>query len=189
MYHKFCQMSPLTSLLTDLDWDRVGDVKWFESGFGAVDTDAIEQFRPATQIWLAQPVSVLSLVGIKPGGTIRPHEDGVTAGLSRYHFVVRTNQWCFSFHDDGWQQLEYGGVYLMDANKIHASVNLGDTTRWHLIADVIAAAPETTLRKHEASAHAVPEIQVGDVVESGQATRPGDVNFSCTFYAPTEPTR
>ena len=26
-------------------------------------------------------------------------------------------------------------------------------------------------------------------VETGQRTRPGDVNFSCTFYAPTEPTR
>lgn len=83
------------------------------------------------------------LVGMKPGSYIpfhcdHPAEENGLSGVSlkRVHLVLATNPQCWSFHDGYWQRLSEGGLYQMDPSKEHASINLGATTRLHLVVDV-----------------------------------------------------
>ena len=133
MYQPIGIMQP--GPLDTVDWDAI-PVNWFAKGWcGHNDPASLEPFRAEVERQLNMAVGSMSLIGIKPGGHIHPHEDGLTSGWTRRHLVLRSNEWCWSYHDGDWQQLTQGGLYMMDANKIHASINLGETMRWHLIAD------------------------------------------------------
>lgn len=105
------------------------EIYWNPPGWGSVKVDL-----PGWDLAM--------LMGIKPGGYIpfhtdHPAEENGLSGkvLQRYHLILRTNSKCWNFHAGDWQQLEVGGVYQMDPTKEHASINLGDTVRVHLVVD------------------------------------------------------
>ena len=78
------------------------------------------------------------LIGMKPGGVIPLHTDALyKEPTKRTHVVLSTNPDCWSFHDGIWQQLKEGSLYEMDQTFPHASVNLGKTTRFHLVVDTL----------------------------------------------------
>ncbi len=69
------------------------------------------------------------------GGTIMAHADMDVAGQERQHLVMKTNpdSWCM--HDGRVQQLDAGGIYTMDATKVHAAMNWGTDVRVHFVID------------------------------------------------------
>lgn len=73
---------------------------------------------------------------IWPYRCIYPHQDGIEAGVQRYFLVMQSNPDSWVLHDGDWQQLEEGGVYVVDPTKTHASVNLGNEIRINFIVDV-----------------------------------------------------
>ena len=76
---------------------------------------------------------------LPPGGFIPFHRDVPPgSGLERFHLVLSDNERCWCFHAGDWQQLDLGGVYRMDMTGEHASINLGETPRVHLVVDVVA---------------------------------------------------
>lgn len=86
------------------------------------------------------------IIAIKPGGIIHLHSDPLPDGRQkavRYHVVLKTNPYCWNYHNGDIQRLELGGVYTMDESVEHASVNWGTTARVHLVIDVIVNAPRT----------------------------------------------
>lgn len=77
------------------------------------------------------------LVVVQPGGQIPPHVDAAEAeGLVRYHIVLETNSRSWNLHAGERQQLEEGGIYIMDPLVEHSSGNEGETPRIHLVVDV-----------------------------------------------------
>lgn len=70
-----------------------------------------------------------------PNGSIMPHQDLDAAGRHRQHLVIKTNpdSWCM--HDGTVQQLDAGGVYIMDQTRVHAAMNWGADVRVHLVVD------------------------------------------------------
>lgn len=80
------------------------------------------------------------IVHLQPAAYIPLHKDiPLEEGLERYHLVLQTNNDCWNFHDGVWQQLELGGVYVMDPLQKHGSLNWGTTQRIHLVVDVVPA--------------------------------------------------
>lgn len=75
---------------------------------------------------------------IWPNGTIPPHRDGdsIREGSKRFQVVLQTNDQCWNLHDRQWQQLVQDGIYTMQPDLVHASVNWGSEPRILLIADV-----------------------------------------------------
>lgn len=82
------------------------------------------------------PYSMLTV--LPPGGFIPFHRDVPADSLKRFHLVLSTNERCWSYHDGNWQQLDLGSIYEVDHSLEHASINLGDTPRVHLVVDVAA---------------------------------------------------
>jgi Aspartyl/Asparaginyl beta-hydroxylase len=77
------------------------------------------------------------LVGIWPSQQIPLHRDAPIQG-TRLHIPVQTNQNCWCFSGNDWQQLTHGVIYQMDPTQPHGAVNWGDTIRLHLMIDVEA---------------------------------------------------
>lgn len=84
---------------------------------------------------------LVTLFAMKPGGYIPFHSDrpasenAIDAVLTRFHLVLATNERCWNYHAGDWRRLEEGGLYEMDPTQEHASINFGDTTRYHLVID------------------------------------------------------
>lgn len=110
---------------------------WNPPGWGSTDVGILEFAR---QFNLGD-VRKAMVVGIRAKGYIPFHVDDLTvekrqAGtLERVHVILQTNRHCWNFHDGLWQQLDEGGLYTMDPGLEHASINLGDTDRYHLVVD------------------------------------------------------
>lgn len=128
-------------------YQKVGEVKdfvfdfpepyWNPPGWGSCKVD-MEKLRGH---W--PTIRLAMITGMKPGSYFPFHKDNPAAEngldghtLTRYHIVLTTNPQCWVFHDGTWSQLEQNGIYLMDPSKEHASINLGETNRYHLVVDI-----------------------------------------------------
>jgi len=119
------------------------DVAWTPSDYGTTlehRAEIRDGYRDELAGVLPGEWVASMLVLLRPGGTIRFHTDvPEREGLTRYHVVLATNDRCWNYHDGSWQQLELGGIYTVDASLEHASINLGDAMRVHLVADIATA--------------------------------------------------
>ena len=78
------------------------------------------------------------LIGMKPLSVIPNHVDApFRVPTTRVHVVLASNSGCWNWHDGQWHQLEVGGCYEMDQTLEHGSVNMGASTRFHLIVDLL----------------------------------------------------
>lgn len=116
-----------------LDWPLC----WNPPGWGSYSSLALIR-----DLGLFPTARLAMVVGIRPGGYIPFHvddpaaENAIPERLERRHVVLATNPQCWNFHGGTWQQLERGGVYRMDPYVEHASINLGQTMRLHLVVDL-----------------------------------------------------
>lgn len=93
-------------------------------------------FQPLLSNILPTPWDIAFVVFMPKGGMLPVHDDGNMRGWTRHVLALQTNPMCACYHDGGWQHLEEGGLYRMDATKPHGSVNLGDRARIHLSVDI-----------------------------------------------------
>lgn len=111
------------------DWhEDLARVVWNPPGWGSVEVTG--------------PWKLGQLIAMRPGAHIPFHQDdpatehGDPAPWShREHIVLSTNDACWNYHGGTWQQLDAGQVYRMDPTQVHASINLGDSLRVHLVVD------------------------------------------------------
>ena len=117
------------------------DIAWAPTGYGTT----IDHFVAVRDAYCRDLQDAIPgvwassmLVAIQPEGHIRKHTDIIGKG-ERHHLVIQTNPDCWSYHDGTWQQLEPGGIYTVDQSKEHASINLGEQVRIHLVVDLEVA--------------------------------------------------
>lgn len=122
------------------------DVAWAPDGHGTT-TEHLKLIRDAFRDDLDDAIpgvwAYSMLVALRPeGGNVPMHIDPRpdSTDLLRHHLVLQTNDRCWNFHDGDWQQLEAGGIYVVDPGLVHASINWGNTLRLHLVVDAVAAA-------------------------------------------------
>ena len=70
-----------------------------------------------------------------PNGSIMMHVDADAAGRQRQHLVLKSNPESWCIHDGALQQLEDGGVYIMEQTLPHAAINWGQDVRIHFVVD------------------------------------------------------
>lgn len=106
---------------------------------GYLTTDAeptMAVYRPLLQTFFPGEWAKCFLSIVWPnGGTIMAHADADAADYERQHLVLKTNSDSWCMHDGGVEQLEVGGIYTMDATKVHAAMNWGTDVRIHLVID------------------------------------------------------
>jgi hypothetical protein len=129
------------------------DLAWASDGHGTTTDHLIavrEAFRGDLAGWMPGEWAYSMLVALRPlGGNIPVHRDlPLREGLLRHHLVLQTNSHCWNFHGGDWQQLEMGGIYMVDPTIEHASINWGDTVRIHLVVDLVPP-PAAAHPKHE----------------------------------------
>lgn len=98
-----------------------------------------EIYRPLLKEIFPGTWTAAFLAIIWPNGSVMPHfgeGELIAEGSTRYHLVMKTNEYSWSMHDNRWQQLEERGVYEMDPRLIHASINWGKEWRVHLAIDI-----------------------------------------------------
>lgn len=112
---------------------------WAPQGYWCVDgrkSPIEEQLRPLVDDCFPGDWAFTMLVKLEQGNTIPPHCDKpLAAGIVRRHLVIATDPSSWCMHGGEWQQLDAGGIYLMDPQYIHAAINWGVTPRIHLVVD------------------------------------------------------
>jgi len=83
------------------------------------------------------------IVNLKPSGHVTKHNDqGKYADhYSRFHIVVKSNQWCSQTCGDQKQKFEVGEVWWFNHKKLHTADNVGMTDRVHIIFDCVTKYP------------------------------------------------
>ena len=121
----------LLDLANQAQWKYVvGDGRNYRTSYV---TGKIEHLLPQWEKWHEG-----FFLMIPAAGRVHRHRD-VLHLWKTYHIPVQTNPGCHSYaysdqcHDF---HLEVGGIYRIDRSIEHASVNLGDTDRIHLLAEV-----------------------------------------------------
>jgi len=142
----FVDPSPLVEMLTPLF-----PTTWESSGY--LLNPLPDCLRDAVREVLTPKITGewyrAKLISVKPGGIIHMHADPRPDGApvtTRYHVVLRTNPYCWNYHDGDMQQLIIGGVYAIDELLEHASVNWGRDPRIHLVIDT-----DLTVKRSESS--------------------------------------
>jgi len=132
MYKEIRKGVDVTPFLSLID---LIDIRWNPPGWGSITSlDLRGPFGPLIEGEWVQAM----LVGMKPLSLIPLHVDAPQRRKTRrIHTVLTTNPGCWSFHNGDWIQLLAGYQYEMDETQPHGSVNMGDTTRYHLIVDLL----------------------------------------------------
>ena len=77
------------------------------------------------------------LTQLREGNSIPPHADKpLSPWVTRYHYVLGSNDYSWCMHDGVWQQLLPGHIYTMEPQYVHAAINWGATPRTHLVVDI-----------------------------------------------------
>ncbi len=78
------------------------------------------------------------LIDLRPGDRSNWHTDSSANVLTlRMHAVIRTNPQAMFVTEAGEQQLQAHHVYLINVNDYHQVQNDGDSSRTHLVTDVV----------------------------------------------------
>ena len=119
-------LSVLNEMANDAKWKIVkSDERDYETAY----VDAQNLF-PQWDNWHST-----FFLKIPPGGKVHRHIDAEHT-WETYHVVVKTNDRCLSYMDDGAYKLEIGNIYWVDRSVLHWSVNDGETDRLHLLCEV-----------------------------------------------------
>ena len=114
---------------------------------GSYDYPCMEYLKPAL-VPLMRPIleqlevkemGRVLIVNLKPSGHVIKHNDQGTYAdhYSRFHLVLRSNQWCSQTCGDQMQKFEAGEVWWFNHKKLHTADNVGMTDRVHLIFDCV----------------------------------------------------
>ena len=114
---------------------------------GSYDYPCMEYLKPAL-VPLMQPIleqlgvedmGRVLIVNLKPSGHVTKHNDQGTYAdhYSRFHLVLKSNQWCSQTCGDQEQKFEEGEVWWFDHKKLHTAHNVGMTDRVHIIFDCV----------------------------------------------------
>ena len=125
--------------LAKIAWDTFGSLFARPGGNGTAMSpykETIELFHHELRDVLGDCWQRASVVSLQPSAQIVAHVDEGLTG-TRYHLPLQTNEGCWSFSEGIWSQLEVGSIYRMDPTKPHGAVNWGETTRLHLMIDVL----------------------------------------------------
>jgi hypothetical protein len=94
----------------------------------------------------------MRLNGMSPGGGLSPHEEHVGRRVgrtfryrARFHLPISTNDDALMYLDGDKYQFKAGEIYFFNNGCIHSAVNHGDTTRFHLVWDMLMTAETTSL--------------------------------------------
>jgi hypothetical protein len=82
---------------------------------------------------------------LSAGSALSPHEEhlprkkaqGKVSLRARFHLPIDTNPFAKMFADDRWFHFEEGNVYFFNNGCVHAARNGGETSRLHLVWDML----------------------------------------------------
>ena len=114
---------------------------------GSYDYPCMEYLKPALvplmrpileQLQVKEMGRVL-IVNLKPSGHVKKHNDqGKYADYySRFHIVLKSNQFCSQTCGDQEQKFKVGDVWWFNHKEPHTADNIGDTDRIHIIFDCV----------------------------------------------------
>ena len=114
---------------------------------GSYDYPCMEYLKPAL-VPLMRPIlekleveemGRVLIVNLKPCGHVTKHSDQGTYAdyYSRFHLVLRSNQWCSQTCGDEEQRFAVGDVWWFNHKKLHTAHNVGTTDRVHIIFDCV----------------------------------------------------
>ena len=99
--------------------------------------------RPILEKLEVKDMGRLLIVNLKPSGHVTKHNDQGTYAdhYSRFHLVLKSNQWCRQTCGDQEQKFEEGEVWWFNHKKLHTADNVGMTDRVHIIFDCVTEYP------------------------------------------------
>ena len=99
--------------------------------------------RPILKKLQVEDMGRVLIVNLKPSGHVTKHNDQGTYAdhYSRFHLVLKTNQWCSQTCGDQKQKFEVGEVWWFNHKKVHTADNVGTTDRVHIIFDCVTKYP------------------------------------------------
>ena len=118
---------------------------------GSYDYPCMEYLKPAL-VPLMRPIleklevkdmGRLLIVNLKPSGLVTKHNDqgSYADHYSRFHLVLKSNQWCSQTCGDQEQKFEVGEVWWFNHKELHTAHNVGMTDRVHIIFDCVTKYP------------------------------------------------
>tara|TARA_B000000609_G_C24136758_1_gene328793 strand:- start:500 stop:1069 length:570 start_codon:yes stop_codon:yes gene_type:complete len=95
--------------------------------------------RPILDKLQVKEMGRVMIVNLKPCGHVRKHIDQGTYAdyYSRFHIVLKSNQFCSQTCGDQTQKFEVGDVWFFNHKLPHTADNVGDTDRIHIIFDAV----------------------------------------------------
>ena len=95
--------------------------------------------KPVLEKLVVNDIGRVLIVNLKPSGHVKKHNDQGTYAdhYSRFHLVVKSNQYCSQTCGDQTQKFEVGDVWWFNHKKLHTAYNVGMTDRVHIIFDCV----------------------------------------------------
>ena len=99
----------------------------------------IPLMRPILEKLEVKEMGRVLIVNLKPSGHVTKHNDqgSYADHYSRFHLVLKTNEWCSQTCGDQKQKFEVGEVWWFNHKKVHTADNVGMTDRVHIIFDCV----------------------------------------------------
>ena len=95
--------------------------------------------RPILEQLQVKEMGRVMIVNLKPCGHVTRHiDEGKYADYyKRFHICLKTNPHCYQTSGDQRQVFNAGEAWLFNHKQPHTADNLGDSERWHIIADYV----------------------------------------------------